>query len=89
MPHQEVVGAGGEQQLVCPHAAVLAHQAAVAQPLGLVEGGEDEAHVGEVRGPLEMVGLHTDCVEDSTGWLVQLDHVCSPLPGVDCKGWTG
>ena len=58
VPHQEVVGAGGEQQLVCPHAAVLAHQAAVAQPLGLVEGGEDEAHVGEVGGPLEVVWLH-------------------------------
>ena len=58
VPHQEVVGAGGEQQLVCPHAAVLAHQAAVAQALGLVEGGEDEAHVGEVGGPLEVVGLH-------------------------------
>ena len=41
-----------------PDAAIITVQRHVGQPLGLVEGGEDQAHVGEVGGPLEVVGLH-------------------------------
>ena len=90
--HQEEVGAGGEQEFVSPHLAVITGQSDVRQALRLVEGGEDEAHVGEVRGPLEVVGLHgDDClgVTGVTGVLLVLSHVCSPSPSVDCKGWPG
>ena len=41
-----------------PDAPVLAAERHVGEVLGLVEGREDQAHVGEVGGPLEVVGLH-------------------------------
>ena len=42
-----------------PDLPVITEQSHVRQALRLVEGGEDDAHVGEVLGPLEVVGLHT------------------------------
>ena len=39
-------------------AAVLAVEGHIGEVLGLVEGGEHQAHVGQVGGPLEVVGLH-------------------------------
>ena len=56
--------------------AVLTEESDVRQTLGLVQGGEHQAHVGQVRGPLEVVGLHLVC----SSWLL---HV---WPSVDCKG---
>ena len=41
-------------------APVLAVEGHVGEVFGLVEGGEDQPHVGEVRGPLEVVGLHPE-----------------------------
>ena len=71
-----------------PHLAVITGESDVRQSLRLVEGGEDEAHVGEVRGPLEVVGLHDGGLRVLVVLLV-LSHVCSPGPSVDCKGWPG
>ena len=40
--------------------AIVTGQGHIGQSLRLVEGGEHQTHVGEVRGPLEVVGLHND-----------------------------
>ena len=68
-------------------AAVLAVEGHIGEVLGLVEGGEHQAHVGEVRGPLEVVGLHPEvltlclCVSGQ-GWITTecLIPLCPPPP---------